>query len=258
MALLPPRGHFDPNLVEIKWKDGDDQIQCRVVGGDRWYVRSCKATLAVTSDFAKLFCACYIPLAALNFSNILVPGKLLRWRYTLPFGHLPNTFCFISAFICIISLSNLLHFLNILLHFPNSLLHFPREQRIEAVFQLWNTEAAADESDEEGLDKISGGTSLLLLTATGQMPRHQQLRRNERFFSGRFWAKQVIEPARPIISNEMVLGSWLLNYHCKHLNWVRWSNECTKNTPPEENQQDHKRSHVFVPIALHLMIQGQI
>ena len=46
---------------------------------------------------------------------------------TLPFGHLPNTFCFISPSICFISPSNLLRFPKKMLHFPNSLLHFPNK-----------------------------------------------------------------------------------------------------------------------------------
>ena len=55
-----------------------------------------------------------------------------RWEtswciLTLPFGHLPNKFCFISQSICFISPSNLLHFPKKMLHFPNSLLHFPNK-----------------------------------------------------------------------------------------------------------------------------------
>merc|ERR1712090_129469 len=51
----------------------------------------------------------------------------MRGCCTLPFGHLPNTFCFISPSICFISPSNLLHFPKKMLHFPNSLLHFPNK-----------------------------------------------------------------------------------------------------------------------------------
>merc|ERR1712074_391304 len=46
---------------------------------------------------------------------------------TLPSGHLPNTFCFISPSICFISPTNLLHFPNKLLSFPNKMLHFPNK-----------------------------------------------------------------------------------------------------------------------------------
>ena len=44
---------------------------------------------------------------------------------TLPFGHLPNIFCFIFPTICFISPSNLLHLPKKMLHFPNKLLHLP-------------------------------------------------------------------------------------------------------------------------------------
>ena len=47
--------------------------------------------------------------------------------FTLPSGHLPNTFCFISPSICFISPTNLLHFPNKLHRFPNKLLHFPNK-----------------------------------------------------------------------------------------------------------------------------------
>ena len=50
-----------------------------------------------------------------------------RGILTLPFGHLPNTFCFISPSICFISPSNLLRFPKKMLYFPNSLLHFPNK-----------------------------------------------------------------------------------------------------------------------------------
>ena len=50
------------------------------------------------------------------------------WGYfTLPSGHFPNTFCFISPSICFISPTNLLHFPNKLLRFPNKMLHFPNK-----------------------------------------------------------------------------------------------------------------------------------
>ena len=47
--------------------------------------------------------------------------------FTLPLGHLPNIFCFISPSICFISPTNLLHFPNKLLRFPNKLLRFPNK-----------------------------------------------------------------------------------------------------------------------------------
>ena len=47
--------------------------------------------------------------------------------FTLPFGHLPNTFCFISLSICFIFPSNLLHFPKKMRHFPNKMLHFPNK-----------------------------------------------------------------------------------------------------------------------------------
>ena len=52
---------------------------------------------------------------------------LYRGYFTLPIGHLPNTFCFISPSICFISPTNLLHFPNKLHRFPNKLLHFPNK-----------------------------------------------------------------------------------------------------------------------------------
>ena len=71
----------------------------------------------------------YASSQAGNFRKRL---KKARWRkvgciLTLPFGHLPNTFCFISPSICFIFPSNLLHFPKKMLHFPNSLLHFPNK-----------------------------------------------------------------------------------------------------------------------------------
>ena len=60
--------------------------------------------------------------------NTLQNSTATEWGYfTLPIGHLPNTFCFISPSICFISPTNLLHFPNKLHRFPNKLLHFPNK-----------------------------------------------------------------------------------------------------------------------------------
>ena len=70
-----------------------------------------------------------VPLKSiLNYSNWKIYSRYgVRGCCTLPFGHLPNTFCFISPSICFISPSNLLRFPKKMLHFPNSLLHFPNK-----------------------------------------------------------------------------------------------------------------------------------
>ena len=65
-----------------------------------------------------------------------------------------------------------------------------------SVFQLWNTEAVADESDEQGLDDIWWQHA----TSSGHRHRPDAPSAAEEwavatFFSGRFWAQSNWTPA---------------------------------------------------------------
>ena len=71
---------------------------------------------------------CTTPCNTMQYHAIPLNTNEYYWVvFTLPFGHLPNTFCFISPSICFISPTNLLHFPNKLLRFPNKMLHFPNK-----------------------------------------------------------------------------------------------------------------------------------
>ena len=74
-------------------------------------------------------CFCVWPrLPPIFHVDIVCFENRFKWVYfTLPSGHLPNTFYFISPSICFISPTNLLHFPNKLLRFPNKLIRFPNK-----------------------------------------------------------------------------------------------------------------------------------
>ena len=69
----------------------------------------------------------FTQIGFLDAKQQMTKNTFYRGYFTLPSGHFPNTFCFISPSICFISPTNLLHFPNKLLRFPNKMLHFPNK-----------------------------------------------------------------------------------------------------------------------------------